>query len=277
MDEERKRKHEAAQAARRAASVNVKQRGYIEPTRNATQPHAHTPLQVVFSAPPSLSRIDADGKPLFDSEGYAQYLEAKSARNAQGRYTIAEAAQVLAEAHGLEPAALIERRMLPAIDDGQLRAFDAADGGPLQGRKCNVYADEVTPAGIDAWLSAEGFAKHVRWPEPATAPEPPAPTPVAAPQKEVAEKAAPTGPKLSMTKAALIAQHKHEWPTIEGDIRGASENGLSKAAKAGARDWYEDAAMQWARSRNRLTVSTPAATLNNVMSKLPSRKHHLEG
>ena len=57
--------------------------------------------------------------------------------------------------------------MLPAITAALLPVIDPADGGPLRGRKCNVYADEVTPAGIDAWLSAEGFSKHVRWPEPA--------------------------------------------------------------------------------------------------------------
>ena len=103
------------------------------------------------------------------------------------------------------------------------------------------------------------------------------PMPITAEQKEVTAKAAPTGPRLQVNKAALIAQHKHEWPTIEGDIRGASENGLSKAAKAGARDWYEDAAIQWARSKNKLIQPTSAATLNSAMSNFPSRKHRLEG
>jgi hypothetical protein len=96
---------------------------------------------------------------------YAQHLKSKTARNSQGRYTIAEAAQVLADAHGLEPDAFIERRMLPAIAGGLLHVMDPADGGPLIGRKCNVYADEVTPAGIDAWLSADGFPDGTRWPE----------------------------------------------------------------------------------------------------------------
>jgi hypothetical protein len=103
-----------------------------------------------------------------------------------------------------------------------------------------------------------------------------APMPIAAEQKEVTAKATPTGPRLQVNKAALIAQHKHEWPTIEGDIRGASENGLSKVAKAGARDWYEDAAIQWARSKNKLIQPTSAATLNSAMSNLPSRKHRLK-
>lgn len=103
------------------------------------------------------------------------------------------------------------------------------------------------------------------------------PAPIAVEQKEMTAKAAPTGPRLSITKAALITQHKHEWPTIEGDIRGASENGLSKAAKAGARDWYEDAAMQWARSKNKLIQPASTATLTSVMSSLPSRRHRLEG
>lgn len=101
--------------------------------------------------------------------------------------------------------------------------------------------------------------------------------PIAVEQKEVTAKAAQTGPRLSMTRAALIAQHKHVWQSIETDIKGASENGLSRAAKAGARDWNEEAAMQWARSKNKLIQPTSAASLNNVMSKLPIRKHRLKG
>jgi len=104
-----------------------------------------------------------------------------------------------------------------------------------------------------------------------------APIPIATEQKKGTAKAAPTGPRLQVNKAALIAQHKHEWPTIEGDIKSASENGLSQAAKAGARNWYEDDAVQWARSKNRLVQPTNARTLDNVMGKLPSRTHRLEG
>lgn len=137
-----------------------------KPKSIQSQPHNAAHMQVEFGAPPNLTSIDAAGNLVFDTEGYERYLKAKSARNAQGRYTVAEAAQVLAQAHGLEPAAFIENRMLPAISAGLLRVIDPADGGPLRGRKCNAYGDEVTPEGINDWLTADGFAKHVRWPEP---------------------------------------------------------------------------------------------------------------
>ena len=91
------------------------------------------------------------------------------------------------------------------------------------------------------------------------------------------QEVAPTGPKLSINKAALVAQHKHEWPTIEGDLKGASENGLSKAAKAGTRDWNEDAAMKWARSRNRLIQPASTTTSTSVMSNLPGKIHLMKG
>lgn len=81
-----------------------------------------------------------------------------------------------------------------------------------------------------------------------------------------------TSPKYSVTKAALIAQHKHEWPTVERDIRDASVNGLSKAAKAGARDWYETEALDWARSKNKLIAPRNPEPLNNLMRHLPSQK-----
>ena len=101
--------------------------------------------------------------------------------------------------------------------------------------------------------------------------------PAAAEPKEVKPQAPATGPKLSTNRAALIAQHEHEWPSIRRDLQDASANGLSAAAKAGARDWNEDAAMQWARSKNKLTQAKPAHALASVMSSLPSKKHRIQG
>lgn len=231
--------------------------------------------KVVFSAPPSLVSISASGLRMFDGDGYKQYLSDKAERNAKGRYTMAEAAQVLADAHGLNPDNFLEHRMMPAFDSDKLRVIDPTDGGPVRGRKCNAYFDEVTPSGVDAWLVAEGFADHVRWP--VVSPMPPKAMPTAAEPIEVRPKAPATGPKLSTNKAALISQHEHEWPTIRRDLQDASTNGLSEAAKAGVRDWNEDAAMQWARSKNKLNQAKPANTLAAVMSSLPSTKHRIQG
>lgn len=252
----------------------------LQPTQpqDAPEQEAATPApmeKVIFSAPPSLYSISANGLRMIDDDGYEQYLADKAERNAKGRYTIAEAAQVLADAHGLNPANFLKHRMMPAFDSDKLRVIDPTDGGPVRGRKCNPYSDEVTPSGVDAWLVAEGFADHVRWP--VVSPMPPKAMPTAAEPIEVKPKAPATGPKLSTNKAALISQHEHEWPTIRRDLQDASTNGLSEAAKAGVRDWNEDAAMQWARSKNKLNQAKPANTLAAVMSSLPSTKHRIQG
>jgi hypothetical protein len=83
---------------------------------------------------------------------------------------------------------------------------------------------------------------------------------------------APTGvPVFSMTKAAMIEQHKREWPSIEADFKDAANNGLA-AAKAGARGWFEVGCMQWARSRNKLILPTASSELSVAMSSFTSRK-----
>jgi hypothetical protein len=83
-----------------------------------------------------------------------------------------------------------------------------------------------------------------------------------------------------MSKAALIGAHKHEWPTIVRDIADASTNGLS-AAKAGAREWWESQAMEWARTKGKLeSTAKPASVLAqamNSMASIPGRKHTLKG
>ena len=89
-----------------------------------------------------------------------------------------------------------------------------------------------------------------------------------------------TGPVFSMKKAAMIEQHKHEWPTIEGDMRDAATNGLS-TAKAGVRDWDKTAALAWAQAKGKLkSASKPADALTQAMhslSNLPTTRHILKG
>jgi len=88
---------------------------------------------------------------------------------------------------------------------------------------------------------------------------------------------AATSPRFTMTKAAMIAQHEHEWHTIKRDMADAKRNGLSAAAKEGARGWREADAMEWARANNRLQkspiqeVTTVASTMPTVKT-LPSRR-----
>lgn len=87
-------------------------------------------------------------------------------------------------------------------------------------------------------------------------------------------------PKFSMPRGALVAAHEHEWSTIRRDIADASTNGLA-AAKAGAREWHEATAMEWARAKGKLeSAAKPASVLAqalNSMANVPGRKHKLEG
>jgi hypothetical protein len=90
-------------------------------------------------------------------------------------------------------------------------------------------------------------------------------------------KESPTGtPKFSMNRAGMIQQHLHEWPTIDADMRGAADNGLS-AAKAGARGWVEMKAMDWARSKGKLVVPPNSTSLTSSMNNIVGRKHTLDG
>ena len=112
----------------------------------------------------------------------------------------------------------------------------------------------------------------------------PAPTVEAVTPAPVAEVALmepnDANPHFSMTKAAMLTNHKHERPTLERDITDASTNGLA-AAKAGPRGWYETDAMAWARANNKLVNASKSASAltqgMNRMGSLPGRKHTLEG
>lgn len=85
-----------------------------------------------------------------------------------------------------------------------------------------------------------------------------------------------SSPKFSMTRAALVAQHRHEWPTIEADIKDASKNGLS-AARVDARGWDEDLAVDWARSKDKLIQPAVAgARLSSAMANLSVTTHLME-
>jgi hypothetical protein len=85
----------------------------------------------------------------------------------------------------------------------------------------------------------------------------------------------PDRPSFSMTRAAMIARHQASWPTIAADMKEAASNGLSQA-KAGARDWIESIALDWARSKGKLVVPTNSNTLASSMQNLVGRKHSID-
>ena len=84
-----------------------------------------------------------------------------------------------------------------------------------------------------------------------------------------------TQSKFFMAKRAMVGMYKSKWPSIENDIRAASENGLS-AAKAGKRGWDEARALEWARSKGKLIEPSDSAVPANSMFNLPGKKHTLQ-
>jgi hypothetical protein len=93
----------------------------------------------------------------------------------------------------------------------------------------------------------------------------------------VADKAGPMNRGWVMKKAALIKKHTDQWATIKGDFHSASENGLSKAAKApGHGEWFEADALKWAEQRGKLKKKEEQgpATIETVWT---GRKHALRG
>ncbi len=80
------------------------------------------------------------------------------------------------------------------------------------------------------------------------------PAPVVAASDGPARPAAMVDRGWVMKRAALIQKHERRWSTINRDFQDASDNGLSKAAKApGHGDWFEVDALNWARQRGKLS------------------------
>ena len=82
-------------------------------------------------------------------------------------------------------------------------------------------------------------------------------------------------PKFSMTKAAMVSEHKSQWPTIERNMADASKNGLA-AAKSGVRGWDESVALGWAKANNKLENAASSLTqAMHSMGSLIGQKHKL--
>lgn len=66
----------------------------------------------------------------------------------------------------------------------------------------------------------------------------------------------------SMKKAALIAELKYEWPSIEADISDATRNGLKTAAHTGKHgEWDKVEARAWAVSKGKIKQAAPVHSL----------------
>jgi hypothetical protein len=106
-------------------------------------------------------------------EEIASLAAEKLARNSRNRYTMHEAAELLAAANNIGDAKnFLNGRMLPAVKSGLLRVADPKDGGPLN-RRYRPNHDWVSPDNINKWLEGEGYP--YRWPAPVQNTATPAP------------------------------------------------------------------------------------------------------
>jgi hypothetical protein len=79
-----------------------------------------------------------------------------------------------------------------------------------------------------------------------------------------------------LNKRAFIAKYKDEWQTIDADFNHASENGLSKEAKAPLRgEWFEEAALKWADKKGKRQGDKNKTGPNSVFA-LSGKKHTIK-
>ena len=165
-----------------------------------------------------------------------------------------------------EKTAEVLRQVTLAFDAGELGGFIPREHRHILFTDLTVWPD-CPPMAADSPLRY--------W-----VPDAPAQPQVATPAPVVADSAS-NAHVVPFKKAALIAAHVHEWPTIERDISDAKANGLATAAKSGARGWREADALTWARAKGKLiSAAKPADSLTQAMHNLgalPPRKHTIQG
>ena len=165
-----------------------------------------------------------------------------------------------------EKTAEVLRQVTLAFDAGELGGFIPREHRHILFTDLTVWPD-CPPMAADSPLRY--------W-----VPDSPAQPQVATPAPVVADSAS-NAHVVPFKKAALIAAHVHEWPTIERDISDAKANGLATAAKSGARGWREADALTWARAKGKLiSAAKPADSLTQAMHNLgalPRRKHTIQG
>lgn len=130
--------------------------------------------------------------------------------------------------------------------DGPIKPQGSLYQGMLQSPACPVLLADVA-----GFLTLAGFEL----------PEEVRPMPPAEPEVN-------RGARIK--REALVLKHERAWPSIERDLKDASENGLSAAAKADSYGmWWETAALSWATAKGKLRESgprTPASPFSGLGS-----------
>lgn len=161
-----------------------------------------------------------------------------------------------------EPGPEFQRRLT-------LACAHLSEHGPL--RPLNLMQLLGAPGDVEVSLSGfRAWADGMGWAMPEAFPGANAPAPAPAALKFPAD--VPKADRGECVKrAALIERNRRRWLSIERDLKDASSNGLSTAAKADtAGFWWEGDALKWAEARNK--VEAPAAPVN-----LASVVHRMAG
>lgn len=195
----------------------------------------------------------------------------REALHARGFYTMGEAAEVMAAAHGFDAESYLWGRMHPAAALGDLELISESDGLPISGtgRPIRHFADWVTPEGMNQWLRASRSI-HL-WPD-AEKPQQPSIDSISMRQSDADEKSV----ENILKREALVAAHQKEWPSVDRDLKDAGENGLSAAAKHPKHGmWFEERALTWAKQQGKLKAGSSSVASSNSVFSLAGRKHRI--
>ena len=157
-----------------------------------------------------------------------------------------------------------------------LVAWASFDDGPgeaaarWRAQRTTKTLPAVAAGDFVAWLRAQREAPSVHIAAWLQATDPAAGL---APTALDAEPAAPAGPTIDrgacVKRTALIDRNCRRWPSIERDLKDASENGLSRAAKADTYgDWWEGDALAWAEARNKLQAQPAPLGLAGTVHRM---------
>lgn len=173
-----------------------------------------------------------------------------------GLFSIDEAACIAADAVGLDRTdrKQVRQAIWKAIDDGAVVPLWNKARTPLP------LPLKGTHKSLSLVRANELASQFEAWPRDAATQ-----STRAAPVVELAQQVAqPTNYRdrgTVLKKSALIKKYCKRWSTIERDFQDASDNGLTKSAKAPEHgNWFEGDALAWARQKGKLTESTEQST-----------------
>lgn len=141
-----------------------------------------------------------------------------------------------------------EIRITMEIDDSTGRVHWEATGiNPADAVALLVRRGRRVPPELRDFLPTDELASQLTRPFLAEKPSPTEPAPIA-------------GARV-LKKKTLVAELRHEWPSIEPDLKEASRNGLKEAAHAGPKGWRVADARAWADNKGKLRKGALAADL----------------